>query len=71
MLLVTLGLLLGGAALLWCFVLALTFGDQETKEAAGFHARLSPSSVEDRHSERLASHRSLGSRDSQELSEAV
>ncbi len=47
MLFVTLGLLLGAAGLLWCFVLALTFADVDTKEATGFHLRLSPSSLND------------------------
>ena len=32
MLFVTLGLLLGGAVLLWCFVLTLTFADGDSEE---------------------------------------
>jgi hypothetical protein len=47
MLFVTLGLLLGAAGVLWCFVLALTFADGDSIEGTGFHMRLSPSSVND------------------------
>lgn len=47
MLFVTLGLLLGAAALLWCFVLALTFADDDSIEGTGFDRHLSPSSVID------------------------
>ncbi len=47
MLFVTLGLLLGVAALLWCFVLALTFADDDSIEGTGFERHLSPSSVTD------------------------
>ena len=47
MLLVTLGLLLGAAALLWCCVLALTFADDESIAGAKFDRRLSPNSVSD------------------------
>jgi hypothetical protein len=47
MLFVTLGLLLGGAGLLWCFVLALTFDDGNSLVAGRFDRPLSPSSVSD------------------------
>jgi hypothetical protein len=57
MLLVTLGLLLGAAALLWCVVLALTLGDGDTREGEGFDARLFPASVKDQPTGRLALHR--------------
>ena len=45
MLLVSLGLLLGAAALLWCFVLALTLGDSDTGEGKGCDARLFTASM--------------------------
>ena len=41
MLFVTLGLLLGAAALLWCFVLALTLADDDSMEGTSFDKRLS------------------------------
>ena len=41
MLFVTLGLLLGAAALLWCFVLALTLADDDSMEETSFDKRLS------------------------------
>jgi hypothetical protein len=47
MLFVTLGLLLGGAGLLWCLVLALTSADGESLAGERFDRRLSPSSVSD------------------------
>jgi hypothetical protein len=47
MLFVTLGLLFGGAGLLWCFVLVLIFADADPIEETGFHMHLSPSSVND------------------------
>jgi len=47
MLFITLGLLLGAAALLWCFVLALTFADDDSIEGTGLDRQLSPSSVAD------------------------
>jgi hypothetical protein len=47
MLLVTLGLLLGAAALLWCFVLALTYADGNSTGGDGFNRRLAPSSHTD------------------------
>jgi hypothetical protein len=34
-------------ALLWCFVLALTFADGDSTEGVGFDRRLSPRSVTD------------------------
>ena len=53
MLFVTLGLLLGAAALLWCIVLALEFADGEIEKGRGFNAHLSPTSVKDRRTARL------------------
>lgn len=47
MLFVTLGLLLGAAALLWCFVLALAFSKDDSTKGAGFVTRLASSSVTD------------------------
>jgi hypothetical protein len=47
MLFITLGLLLGAAALLWCFVLVLTFADDDSIEGTGLDRQLSPSSVAD------------------------
>jgi hypothetical protein len=47
MLFAALGLLLGAAVLLWCFVLALTFAEGDSKDANGFRMRLLPTSVSD------------------------
>ena len=71
MLFVTLGLLLGAAALLWCFVLALTLADAETGEGSGFDARLSPTSVKDRPDGRLTLYRSSRNQVSQPMSEVA
>ena len=71
MLLVTLGLLLGAAGLLWCFVLALTLGDGDTGEGKGFNARLFPASVKDQPTGRLALHRMRTDQDSHQMSEVA
>ena len=71
MLLVTLGLLLGGAALLWCFVQALTLGNGDTRERKGFDARLFPASVKDQRTGRLALHRIRGDQDNQPMSDVA
>ena len=71
MLLVTLGLLLGAAALLWCFVLALTLGNGDTREGKGFDARLFPASVKDQRTGRLALHRIRGDQDNQPMSDVA
>ena len=47
MLFVTLGLLLGGAGLLWCFVLALTSDDRDSLVGGRFDRPMPPSSVSD------------------------
>ncbi len=47
MLLVTVGLLLGAAALLWGFVLALTSADGETDQGVGSYIRLPSHSTHD------------------------
>lgn len=65
MLLVTLGLLLGAAALLWGFVLALTCADGETSQGAGFHIRLPSHSTHDGPPGASAFHPSSRSQDSQ------
>jgi hypothetical protein len=71
MLLVTLGLLLGAAALLWCLVLALTLSDGDTREGEGFDARLLPASVKDRPAGRLAFHRIRPDQDFQPMSDVA
>ena len=71
MLLVTLGLLLGAAALLWCFVLALTLGDGDTTEGKGFDARLFPASVKDQPAGRLALHGMRTDQDSRPMREVA
>ena len=71
MLLVSLGLLLGAAALLWCFVLALTLGDSDTGEGKGCDARLFTASMKNQPTRRLALHRMRTDQDSQRMSEVA
>ncbi len=47
MLFLTLGLLLGIAVLVWCFVLVLTSADDDSLQETGPHMRLSPACVMD------------------------